>query len=219
MSEPSKPLSLPRSVTLLLGRVAASLRALSRPARVMLATTTALALLFGGFVVLQTANESYSPLFSQLEREDAATIVAKLKELKVAYRVDADGTTIEVPESKARELRLELAGSGLPRGGGVGFESFDKMRMGATDFEQRVLYRRALEGELTRTIGTLGAVESARVHLVLPEKSVFVSRGEPASGSIILRLRRGRSLGPSEVGGSSTSWPPQYPGSTRTASR
>jgi flagellar M-ring protein FliF len=75
------------------------------------------------------------------------------------------------------------------------------MRLGATDFEQRVLYRRALEGELTRTIGTLGAVESARVHLVLPEKSVFITRGEPATASIMLRLRPGRSLGPSEVAG------------------
>jgi flagellar M-ring protein FliF len=83
----------------------------------------------------------------------------------------------------------------------VGFESFDKMRLGATEFEQRVLYRRALEGELARTIGTLAAVESARVHLVLPERSVFVSRNEPASASIVLRLRHSRTLGPSEVAG------------------
>jgi flagellar M-ring protein FliF len=165
----------------------------------MLVTTTSLALLFGGFVLFERANEAYAPLFSQLDREDAATIVAKLKELKVPYRVGADGTTVEVPESKARELRLELAGAGLPRGGGVGFESFDKMRLGATDFEQRVLYRRALEGELARTITTLGAVESARVHLVMPEKSVFISRSEPASGSIALRLHAGRAIGPSEV--------------------
>jgi flagellar M-ring protein FliF len=167
----------------------------------LLVVSGALAVLFGAFVVLQKANEPYQPLFSQLDRDDASAIVAKLKELKVPYRLDADGATIQVPESKARELRLELAGSGLPRGGGIGFESFDKMRLGATDFEQRVLYRRALEGELTRTIGTLGAVESSRVHLVLPEKSVFITRGEPASASIMLRLRPGRSLGPSEVAG------------------
>jgi flagellar M-ring protein FliF len=175
--------------------------ALSRPARVMLTSTVALALLFGGAVMFEKVSEPWSPLFSQLDREDASTIVAKLKEMKVPYRVEADGTTVEVPESKARELRLELAGAGLPRGGGVGFESFDKMRLGATEFEQRVLYRRALEGELARTIGTIAAVESARVHLVLPERSVFVSRNEPASGSIVLRLRPGRTLGPSEVAG------------------
>ena len=71
---------------------------------------------------------------------------------------------------------MELVAAGMPRGGGVGFESFDKLRLGATEFEQRVLYRRALEGELARTIGTRSAsVQSARVHLVLPEKSVFVA--------------------------------------------
>lgn len=199
MSDIKPSFPLPRSVATALSSAKSWFRALTRPARVMLVTTTSLALLFGGFVLFERANEAYAPLFSQLDREDAATIVAKLKELKVPYRVGADGTTVEVPESKARELRLELAGAGLPRGGGVGFESFDKMRLGATDFEQRVLYRRALEGELARTITTLGAVESARVHLVMPEKSVFISRSEPASGSIALRLHAGRAIGPSEV--------------------
>jgi flagellar M-ring protein FliF len=201
VSNTNVPAALPRSISAPLGKARDWLLGLSRPARILLVLTSALAVVFGGLVMLQKANEAYSPVFSQLDREDASAIVAKLKELKVPYRVDGDGTTIEVPESRARELRLELAGSGLPRGGGVGFESFDKMRLGATDFEQRVLYRRALEGELTRTIGTLGAVESSRVHLVLPEKSVFITRGEPASASIMLRLRSGRSLGPSEVAG------------------
>ncbi|MBV9945645.1 MAG: flagellar M-ring protein FliF [Myxococcales bacterium] len=191
----------PRSLPAAVGLARSWFTGLSRGARVLLLSTAAAAILFGGFVTFQKANEPYAPLFSQLERDDASAIVGKLKELKVPYRIEADGATIAVPESRARELRLELAGSGLPRGGGVGFESFDKMRLGATDFEQRVLYRRALEGELTRTIGTIGAVESARVHLVLPEKSVFITRGEPASASIVLRLRGGRSLGPTEVAG------------------
>ena len=200
MSDATPPV-LPRSVSNAIATAKAWFFALSRPARILLATTSALAVVFGAFTALQRVTEPYAPLFSQLDRDDAASIVAKLKELKVPYRIEADGSTVEVPESKARELRLELAGAGLPHGGGVGFESFDKMRLGATDFEQRVLYRRALEGELTRTIGTLGAVESARVHLVLPEKSVFITRGEPASASIVLRLHGGRALGPSEVGG------------------
>lgn len=201
MSDPNSPTAFPRSLPAAFAMAKGWFFGLSRPARLLLLTTSVLAVAFGSFVVFQKANEPYSPLFTQLDREDASAIVAKLKEVKVPYRIEADGSTIEVPESKARELRLELAGSGLPRGGGVGFESFDKMRLGATDFEQRVLYRRALEGELTRTIGTLGAVESSRVHLVLPEKSVFITRGEPASASIMLRLRPGRALGPSEVGG------------------
>ncbi|MGA7122862.1 MAG: flagellar basal-body MS-ring/collar protein FliF [Polyangiaceae bacterium] len=200
MSDPASP-AFPRSLPAALALVKGWFLGISRPARLLLVTTSVLAIAFGAFVGFQKANEPYAPLFTQLEREDAAAIVNKLKESKVPYRIEADGATIEVPESRARELRLELASSGLPRGGGVGFESFDKMRLGATDFEQHVLYRRALEGELTRTIGTLGAVESSRVHLVLPEKSVFITRGEPASASIMLRLRPGRALGPSEVGG------------------
>jgi len=182
-----------------LATVRSAFAALPRPARVMIVGTAVAAVLFGGFMALQQVNEVYTPLFTQLDREDAAAIAAKLKEQKVSYRIDGDGATIEVPEARARELRLELAGSGLPRGGGVGFESFDKMRLGATDFEQRVLFKRALEGELTRTIDSLGAVASSRVHIVLPEKSVFVSRGEPASASVVLRLRPGRTLGSSEV--------------------
>jgi flagellar M-ring protein FliF len=200
VSEP-QPASATQTVTAALAKAKGLFAGLSRPARVMIVTTVAVALLFGAFVLYQRANEPYVALFAQLDREDAATIVTKLKELKVPYRVEGDGSTIEVPESKVRELRLELAASGLPRGGGVGFESFDKMRLGATDFEQRVLYRRSLEGELARTITTIGAVESARVHLVMPEKSVFITRNEPASASIVLRLRPGRALGPSEVAG------------------
>jgi flagellar M-ring protein FliF len=193
------PLPFPKPLLVAIATARSWFFAISRPARILIGATLGLGLLFGGLVVLQKANEPYVALFSQLDREDAAAIVAKLKEQKVPYRIDADGSTIEVPEARSHELRLELAGGGLPRGGGVGFESFDKMRLGATDFEQRVLYRRALEGELVRTIGTLGAVESTRVHLVLPEKSVFVTRSEPASASIVLRLRFGRTIGSSEV--------------------
>jgi len=197
--KPGLPFRLPPPLGAALANAKALYGALSRPARILIGATAAFAILFSGLIAFQKANEAYAPLFSQLDRDDAAAIVAKLKEMKVPYRIEADGATIEVPESKSHELRLELAGGGLPRGGGVGFESFDKMRLGATDFEQRVLYRRALEGELTRTIGTLGAVESARVHLVLPEKSVFVARSEPASASIVLRLHPGRTVGASEV--------------------
>src|SRR5438128_243328 len=102
------------------------LGALSRPARVLVFSTLVFAVLIGGFFAFKNTHETYAVLFSQLEREDAGALVAKLKEMKVPYRVGTDGTTIEVPEDKVHELRLELAGAGLPRGGGVGFESFDK---------------------------------------------------------------------------------------------
>lgn len=193
--------SLPQPLRPWAEKAAASIKGLSRSARIF-AVTTALALVaLGGFFALRTSSQPYAVLYSNLDRDDAAAVVAKLKEMKVPYRLEADGAVIEVPEDQARELRLELAGGGLPRGGAVGFESFDKMRLGTTEFEQRILYRRALEGELARTIGTVAAVQSARVHLVLPEKSVFVSRNEPSSASVVVKLRGGRALGSGEVAG------------------
>jgi flagellar M-ring protein FliF len=192
---------LPAPVAAALENVKSRFSALSRPLKILIATTAALAGIFGSFILYREAHEPYAVLFTQLEQDDAAGIVAKLKELKSPFRLDAGGTTIEVPESKVAELRMDLVSAGLPRGGGVGFESFDKMRLGTTEFEQRVLYRRSLEGELARTIGSVAAVQTVRVHLVLPEKSVFVTRSEPASASIMLHLRAGRALGGGEVQG------------------
>jgi len=191
---------LPENVRPHVLRALAWVKALSRPAKVFAVTTMVAAIGLLAYVSARSANPPYAVLYANLEREDGAAVVAKLKEMKVPYRVEGDGSVIEVPEAQARELRLELAGAGLPRGGAVGFESFDKMRLGATEFEQRILYRRALEGELSRTIGSLAAVQSARVHLVLPEKSVFVSRNEPASASVVVKLRAGRTLGGGEIG-------------------
>jgi flagellar M-ring protein FliF len=145
--------------------------------------------------------ENYSVLFAELSPDDAQAISAKLKELKVPAQLEGGGTAILVPEARVHELRLELAGDGLPRGGGVGFELFDKTHLGTTEFEQRINNRRALEGELARTIGTIGAVQSARVHLVLPERSVFAVHKEEASASVVLKLRAGRAFGKTEVSG------------------
>lgn len=190
---------LPAAVRPHVERALSFVSGMSRPAKILAASTLVTALLIGGYISVRSANPPYAVLFSNLERDDASSVVAKLKEMKVPYRLEGDGATIEVPEAQARELRLELAGAGLPRGGSVGFESFDKMRLGATEFEQRILYRRALEGELSRTIGSVAAVQTARVHLVLPEKSVFVSRNEPASASVVVKLRQGRTLGGGEI--------------------
>jgi flagellar basal-body M-ring protein/flagellar hook-basal body protein fliF len=191
----------PAPVAAVFAKTSSWFRALSKATRILFVSTGVLAAVFVSYLGYRQTHEPYAVLFGQLEQDDAGAIVAKLKELNAPYRLGVGGSTIEVPESRVGELRLELASSGMPRGGGVGFESFDKMKLGATEFEQRVLYRRALEGELARTIGTLAAVQSARVHLVLPEKSVFIARAEPASASIVLRLRTGRALGPSEVSG------------------
>ncbi len=200
MSDEPRP-ALPPSVARPLAIAREWITGLSRPARVLLASTVLAAAVLTGWVVWSSRVETWGVLYSQLERDDAAALVTKLKELKVPYRLQGDGNVVEVPEARVHELRLELASAGLPRGGGVGFEAFDRMRLGATEFEQRVLFRRALEGELARTVGSLGAVQSARVHLVMPERSVFLSRNDPASASVVVRMRPGRRLGSPEVSG------------------
>jgi flagellar M-ring protein FliF len=172
---------------------------LSMPKRLALVFGT-LGVLVGVLLIsIISSRESYTYLFTDLSTEDAAAIAAKLKETKIPYRVEAGGSAVLVPEERVHELRLDLAGQGLPRGGGVGFEIFDKSHLGATEFEQRITLRRALEGELSRTISTVGAVQAARVHLVLPERSIFAINKESASASVVLRLRPGRSFGKSEV--------------------
>jgi flagellar M-ring protein FliF len=160
-------------------------------------TTLVLASVLGVAVI--GSKVSYGYLFTELTPEDATAISEKLKELKIPYRVEANGSAIMVPEERVHELRLDLAGSGLPRGGGVGFEIFDKAHFGATEFEQRVNLRRALEGELSRSIATIDGVQAARVHLVLPENRLFAAKSEGASASVVLKLRRGQEFGRAEV--------------------
>jgi flagellar M-ring protein FliF len=143
----------------------------------------------------------YSYLFTDLSTEDAAAISEKLKAMKVPYRIEAGGTALEVPEERVHQLRLELASAGLPRGGGVGFEIFDRSNLGETEFEQHINLRRALEGELSRTISTIDGVQSARVHLVLPENRLFAARKEQSSASVVLKLRPSKEFGRREVAG------------------
>jgi flagellar M-ring protein FliF len=143
----------------------------------------------------------YRPLFTNLSTTDAAAIVEALKAEKVAYRFDDDGRAVLVPAERLYELRLALAARGLPEGGGVGFEIFDKQSLGVTDFLQRLNYQRALQGELGRTIGQLGGVEAARVHLALPERSLFVAEDRRPSASVVVKLVPGRTLGRSQIDG------------------
>jgi flagellar M-ring protein FliF len=143
----------------------------------------------------------YRVLFSNLSAGDAGAVVEQLKGDKIPYRLVGGGTTIEVPASRVHEVRLALAGRGVPQGGGVGFEIFDKQTLGMTDFVQRLNYQRALQGELARTIGELAAVESARVHLALPERSLFVADERRSSASVVVKLRAGRSLAAEQIAG------------------
>ncbi|MFO0565957.1 MAG: flagellar basal-body MS-ring/collar protein FliF [Polyangiaceae bacterium] len=147
------------------------------------------------------SKERYAVLYTELSPQDAGAIVEKLEALKVPYKLEAGGSSVAVPEERVHALRLELAKGGLPRGGGVGFELFDKTQIGATEFEQRVSLRRALEGELARSIATVEGVQQARVHLVLSERRLFATDEEKASASVVLKLRNPGGFGKREVAG------------------
>jgi flagellar M-ring protein FliF len=140
-------------------------------------------------------------LFANLAPDDAAAIVEKLKESKVPYELEQGGATILVPSSQVHALRLELAGQGLPHGGGVGFELFDRTTVGLSDFVQKLNYRRALQGELARTIAQLPEVERARVHLALPERRLFSTEREEPRASVVVSLRRGQTLSKAQTQG------------------
>lgn len=141
----------------------------------------------------------YQLLYSNLSQRDAAAIVAKLKEQKVSYELMANGNSIMVPSDMVYDLRLELAGQGLPQGGGVGFEIFDKQNFGMSEFQQKLNFQRALQGELARTISQFSEVEQARVHIVLPEKSLFTEQQKEASASVVLKLRSGSRLSQEQI--------------------
>ena len=166
-----------------------------------------MAILVGGtiaglaFLLTWSETGDLHPLYSNLAPEDAAEIVAKLKEDQIPYQLTMDGTGVRIPYEKIYETRLELASQGLPRGTGIGFEVFDDTKLGMTEFVQNVNYQRALQGELSRTINTLMEVESSRVHIVMPARSLFIEEEEPATASVILKLRRGKYLSKEQIQG------------------
>jgi flagellar M-ring protein FliF len=154
-----------------------------------------------GLMVYMTNQVEYRVLFSNLTSEDAGNIVSKLNEKKMPYKISSSGNAISVPADKVSELRLELAASGLPQGGGVGFEIFDNKTLGATEFEQQLNYRRALQGELARTINGLDEVQSSRVHIALPKDSLFSEQQKRPTASVTLRLKSGKSMRPGQIDG------------------
>ena len=143
----------------------------------------------------------YRVLYSRLYPEDASTVVSMLQAEKIPYKLEADGSTILVPADKVYDLRLKVAGAGNLHGQGLGFEIFDDVKVGQTDFVQRINYQRALQGELARTITEFPQVERARVHLVLPHKSLFIEEQARSSASVILKMKSGEKLAAENVQG------------------
>ncbi len=144
---------------------------------------------------------SYALLFSDLDAESAASVVARLKTEKVPYVMDEGGRAVRVDASRVDELRLGFASQGLPTSGRIGFEIFDRTAFGTTDFLEHVNYRRALEGELARTISTIAEVSSARVHIAMAKDSLFTGDAQPAKASVVLKLRSHRPPSPAMVAG------------------
>lgn len=172
-----------------------------RKRQLTLAAATLVSVAFFAAIILQSRQADYQLLFGNLDSADAATVIERLKEQKIPYRLEKGGQAILIPANQVHETRLNLAGSGLPRGGGIGFEVFDKQSFGMTDFAQKINYQRALQGELARTIASLEPVEAARVHLVLPEKRLFREQQQKASASVILQLAPGQNLRDSQITG------------------
>ena len=174
-------------------------QALPATQRLLIPVLLVALLLALGFLFFVQGQEDYGVLFANLSQDDAGGIIAKLKGKKVPYRLDNNGTAILVPKSDMYELRLLLASEGLPKGGGVGFEIFDRQELGVTDFVQRLNYQRALQGELARTIAGIPEVLEARVHVVTPKESLFIEDRKETTASVALKLRPGRTLSPSQV--------------------
>src|SRR6478752_7733159 len=153
---------------------------------------------FFSFLMIQMTAPQMVPLFTDLSVEDSASIIKELERQAITYQLKNDGAIIMVPKDKVARLRMKLAESGLPKGGGVGYEIFDKSdALGATNFVQNINHLRALEGELARTIRAIDRVQFARVHLVLPERALFSRETPEPSASIVVRVRG--ALEPSQV--------------------
>jgi len=188
-----------QSISTALGQFAAVFKRLS-PAK-QVGVAAALLVVIGGFVALMilAGRPEFKVLFSNLSQQDAAEVVEKLKELRVPYQLAANGTAVTVPADKLYDTRLALAGEGLPKGGGVGFEIFDETKIGATEFMQRINYQRALQGELARTINQFDEVVSSRVHIVVPQDSLFIEQAKQPSAAVVLQLKGSARLNPAKV--------------------
>jgi flagellar M-ring protein FliF len=161
------------------------------PTRVaaMFAVTIALVGFFA-FVILRFTAPQMTPLFTDLSMEDSSAIIKELDRQVITYELRNDGSVIMVPKDRVARLRMNFAEAGLPKGGGIGYEIFDKSEaLGTTSFVQNINHLRALEGELARTIASIDRVQAARVHLVLPERPLFSRDKIEPSASIVLKVR------------------------------
>lgn len=173
----------------------------NRTQKIFIGAAAGAAVVLIAVLVIWATTPDYGPLFTQLDEQSAGQITAKLKEMKIPYKLEDNGRTILVPRKNIDELRVTLASQGLPTGGVVGFETFDEPKFGESETERQARYLRALQGELTRTIESIPEVDKARVHIVLPEPSIFEEKQKEATAAVWLQLKPGKKLQPEQVEG------------------
>lgn len=175
-------------------------RSISQQVMIGVLSCVLVAAFVGGVIYMNRPD--YKVLYTKLSNEDAAKVVNMLKSTKEPYQIEDGGQTILVRSDRVYELRLKIAGEGNLHGQGIGFEIFDEVKIGQTDFVQHINYQRALQGELARTITEFPKIEKARVHLVVPKKSLFIEEQTQPSASVVLKMKeKDAKLEPKEVQG------------------
>lgn len=171
------------------------------PRKIALGVIVGLSVILFAILIIEARTADYQLLYGNLTETDAASIVNWLKGQHISYQLKNGGKNIWIPADKLYETRLDLASSGLPSGGGVGFKIFDKQSFALTDYVQKINYMRALQGELDRSISSLTPVESALVHLALPKQSLFKNEQQKTTASVIVNLKPGMTLNKRQVQG------------------
>lgn len=174
---------------------------LPRARQIALAGIAAGAIFLAYFVFSASSKPNLVVAFSGLAPEDSAAIADQLEKDGIAYELGGGGSTVAVPANKVAEVRIKLAQAGLPKGGSVGLEIFDKQNFGATDFVQQVNFMRGLEGELQRSINTLSGVKASRVHVVLPKEAIFKQDQAATTASVLVQMKPGAKLSQDQVRG------------------
>ena len=151
------------------------------------------------FLIMAGSSSNFKPLFGDLSSQDANAIVERLEEQNINYKLADNGSTILVPENKVHEVRLDMAGEGLPDQGMVGFEIFDQTNFGTTDFERQVNFYRALGGEMSRTIQNMDIIEYARVQVTAPQESLYIEEEKPSEASVLLGIKQGYNISQNEI--------------------
>lgn len=162
--------------------------------KLVIGGSVALTVLLLGILLFYLNQPDYGTLYTNLSQEDASKVINQLNSDKIPYEITNDGKVIKIPKEKVYTERINLAGKGIPNSGVVGYEIFDKSTMGMSQFMQKLNYQRALEGELAKTIMTIDGIEGARVHIVIPQKSVFKDEQKLPTAAVVLKLRNANNI-------------------------